>query len=197
MKASKNTFHFGKLTMDWRRLLIQGVITLVMGVFLALASAANPNALILSARGFSWLPVSGMFLFLLGIMGCLEAFFAKEQREVVQNLHVGVMEMVVGGLIVLSISGTVSQLSIMIAAFLLIKGIIRIAFVNKLKLPHKFSTVIGGMVSLFLGTLVFMRWPTAEGWFLSLCLNIEIAFRGWAVISFALWVKKQKADLSE
>jgi len=35
--------------------------------------------------------------------------------------------------------------------------------------------------------------PTAEGWFISFCLNIEIAFRGWAGISFALWVRKQKA----
>ena len=197
MKGSKNMFHFGTLTMDWRRLLIQGVIILVMGILMALASIANPDTLILSARGFSWLPVSGMFLFLLGIIGCLEAFFAKEQREVVQNLHVGVMEMVVGGLIVLSISETVSQLSIMIAAFLLIKGIVRIILVNKLKLPHKFSTIMGGVVSLFLGILVLTEWPTGEGWFVSLCLNIEITFRGWAVISFALWVKKQQVNASE
>lgn len=197
MKGSKKIVHFGTLSMDWRRLLIQGVFILVMGILMALASIANPDTLILSARGFSWLPVSGMFLFLLGVVGCLEAFFAKEQREVVQNLHVGVMEMVVGGLIVLSISETVSQLSIMIAAFLLIKGIVRIVLVNKLKLPHKFSTVIGGVVSLFLGVLVLTEWPTGEGWFVSLCLNIEISFRGWSVISFALWVKKQQINASE
>ncbi len=197
MNELEKSSHFGKLTMDWKRLLTQGIITLVLGVLMALASIANPDALILSARGFSWLPVSGMFLFLLGIIGCLEAFFAKEQREVVQNLHVGVLEMVVGGLTVLSISGTVSRLSIMIAAFLMIKGIIRIAFVNKLKLPHKVSTAIGGIVSLLLGILVFKEWPTAEGWFVSLCLNIEIAFRGWAVISFALWVKKNKTKVND
>ncbi len=197
MNELKKSSHFGKLTMDWRRLLTQGIITLVMGVLMALASIANPDVLILSARGFSWLPVSGMFLLLLGIIGCLEAFFAKEQREVVQNLHVGVLEMVVGGLTVLSISGTVSRLSIMIAAFLMIKGIIRIAFVNKLKLPHKVSTAIGGIVSLLLGILVFKEWPTAEGWFVSFCLNVEIAFRGWAVISFALWVKKNKTKVND
>jgi len=191
---SKKAPPFGKLTLNWKRLLIQGSITLVLGILMALASVANPNAIILSARGFSWLPVSGMLLFILGAIGCMEAFFAKVQREVLQNLHVGVLEMVVGGLTVLSISGDVSRLSIMISAFLMIKGIIRIALVNKLDLPHMLSTAVGGIISLASGIMIFMQW-VEEGWIISLCLNIEIAFRGWAVISFALWVKEKKRDL--
>jgi uncharacterized membrane protein HdeD (DUF308 family) len=46
-------------------------------------------------------------------------------------------------------------------------------------------------VSVILGILICFEWPTNEGWFLSLSLNIEIAFRGWAMIMFSLWLKKK------
>jgi uncharacterized membrane protein HdeD (DUF308 family) len=79
----------------------------------------------------------------------------------------------------------------MISAFLLLRGIVRLAFVFTLKLPHKLSTALAGLVSIVLGILVFMGWPTSAAWFLSLCLSLEITFRGWAGISFALWVKNK------
>lgn len=194
MSESEKSPRLSNLNWGWRRFISQGIIIMFVGTLMALASIVNPDAIILSARGFSWLPVSGMFIMLLGIMGCLEAFFAREQRELLQNLQVGVLDLVVGTLTVLSISGTISRLSIMIAEFLIVRGIVRISLVYALKLPHKLSTIIGGAVSLILGILIFMEWPTTEGWFISLCLNIEIAFRGWAIISFALWVKKQKTN---
>lgn len=191
MNKPKKLFRLRKMKLDWRRFIIQGIIIMFVGALMSLASVVNPDAIILSARGFSWLPASGMFIILLGIIGCFEALFAKEQREFLQNLQVGVLDMVVGTLMILSFAGTLSRLSIMISAFLIVRGIVRIILVYSLKLPYKLSTVTGGVISIILGILVFQEWPTSEGWFISLCLNIEITFRGWAVISFALWVKKQ------
>ena len=66
-----------------------------------------------------------------------------------------------------------------------------------LELPHKISTSMAGVVSIILGFLIFQEWPTPDGWFISLGLNIEIAFRGWTGITFALWVRKQQNSLSE
>ncbi len=192
MHQSTKLFRLGKMNLDWRRFIIQGIIIMFVGMLMSLASIVNPDAIILSARGFSWLPASGMFIILLGILGCFEALFAKEQRELLQNLQVGVLDLVVGTLMILSFSGTISRLSIMISAFLIVRGIVRIILVYSLKLPYKLSTVTGGVLSIILGILVFQEWPTPEGWFVSLCLNVEIAFRGWAVIAFSLWLKKQK-----
>jgi uncharacterized membrane protein HdeD (DUF308 family) len=193
MRLLKKLSQFEGFDMDWRRLIAQGVITLLAGVFIGSISALSPDIMVFQIRGFSLLPVSGMFLLALGLLECLDAFVAKSQRDVVQNLQVGVLDTVVGALTILSISGNVSRLSMMISAFLIVRGLVRIIFVFSLKLPHKISTAIGGLVSVILGVLVFQEWPTAEGWFVSLCLSVEIAFRGWAGISFALWVKKQKA----
>lgn len=192
MRLLEKISHFEGFEADWRRLMIQGVSILFAGCFMALASALNPGAVVLAAREFSWLPVSGIFILALGILECIDAFFAKHQRDFTQNLQVGVFDFVVGGLIIFSVSGTVSRLSMLIAAFLIVRGMVRIGFVYSLDLPNKYSTALGGLVSVILGILIFQQWPTDQGWFVSLCLNIEIAFRGWAGISFALWIKKQK-----
>ncbi|MCK4842347.1 MAG: hypothetical protein KAT04_10795 [Methylococcales bacterium] len=183
---------FEGFEMDWRRLIIQGLVIMLAGGFMALASVINSDALILSARGFSWLPASGIFILSLGLLECLDAFLAKEQRDVLQNLQVGVLDVVIGGLIICSISGEVIRLSVMISAFLIVRGIVRLALVFALSLPHKISNSFGGIVSITLGILIFLEWPTLEGWFFSLSLNIEIFFRGWAGVSFALWVREQK-----
>ncbi len=192
MRLLEKLSQFEGFDMDWRRLIVQGVITLMVGVFIGAISALSPDIMVFHIRGFSLLPLSGLFLLMLGLLECLDAFLAKTQRDVIQNLQVGVLDAVIGTLTILSVSGNVSRLSMMISAFLIVRGIVRIIFVFSLKLPNKVSTAIGGLVSVILGILVFQEWPTAEGWFVSMCLSIEIAFRGWAGISFALWVKKQK-----
>lgn len=197
MNALSKLLHFEGFEKDWRRLMIQGILILFAGVFMALASVVNPDAIILSARQFSWLPVAGMFILALGIFECLKAIVAKEPLDVVQNLQVGVLDLVVGGLTVLSVSTTVNRLSMMIAAFLLVRGIVRIVFVYFLNLPHKFTTIVGGLVSIVLGILIYKQWPVDEGWFVSFGLSTEIAFRGWAGISFALWIKQQQTVVNE
>ena len=197
MRLLEKMSRFEGFETDWRRLVTQGFVIMFVGVFLALASVINPDAIILSARGFSWLPVSGMFILSMGLLECLDAFLAKKQRDVVHNLQVGALDAVVGAMIILGISGTISRLSMMIAAFLMVRGIVRIILAYAFKLPHKLSTSLGGGISIILGILVFQEWPITEGWFVSLCLNVEIACRGWAGISFALWVRKQKIEKKE
>ena len=48
---------------------------------MTLASLVKPDIVILSAKGFSWLPISGMLIMSLGVLECLDAFLAKEQRD--------------------------------------------------------------------------------------------------------------------
>ncbi len=154
MNFLKKMSRFEGFEHDWRRLMVQGLIILLVGILLALASTVNSDAIILSAREFSWLPVSGLFIFLLGLMEFVQSFLAKHQRDSVQNLQVGVLDAVIGAMIVLSISGDFSRLSLMISAFLIVRGIVRIVFVFTLKLPHKVSTAMGGGLSIILKTSV-------------------------------------------
>jgi uncharacterized membrane protein HdeD (DUF308 family) len=135
-----------------------------------------------------------MVILSLGLLECLDAALAKETRDFLQNLQVGVLDAVVGSLIILSVTEEPSRFSMMIAAFLIVRGLVRITLVYALRLPHTLSTSLGGLLSIIMGALIWLEWPTGEGWFISLGLNAEIAVRGWAMMTFALWVKMQKTD---
>ena len=50
---------FTQLGIDARRLLIRGVALLFCGAALASASLLNPNATLMHAKEFSWLPAAG------------------------------------------------------------------------------------------------------------------------------------------
>jgi uncharacterized membrane protein HdeD (DUF308 family) len=193
MRHIENSFQEKIIAISWKRLLVQGVIIMLLGQILSLSSLLKTDTVIMSARGFSWLPAGGLVIFILGLQECLEAFFAKDSREFHQNLQVGILDTVVGGLIVFSVSDEPQRLSLMIAAFLITRGAVRIALVQALRLPHIVSTSLCGIVSIISGILICFEWPANEGWFLSLCLNLEIAFRGWAIIMFGLWVKKRNS----
>lgn len=193
MPLLEQLLRFERFDLGWRRLLLQGAVILLLGATLTLASAFRSDGIILFARDLSWLPASAVVILSLGILECFDAFLAKEPRDFFQNLQVGVLDAVVGGLIFLSVAEPPARLSLMIAAFLMVRGIVRIVLVNTLRLPSALSTSVCGLASIVMGLLIWLEWPTAAGWFLALCLNVEIAFRGWAIMVFALWVRRQNA----
>lgn len=181
--------------MDWRRVIAQGIVITLMGVSLVLVCALRPNVIILSAKELSWLPASGMVVLALGLVECLDAFLAKETRDFLQNLQVGVLDTVIGALIIFSVAEEPARFSLMIASYLIARGIVRITLIYAMQLPRAHLTSIGGFLSIIMGFMIWFGWPSTAGWFLSLCLNIEIAVRGWGVIIFALWLKeKEKED---
>lgn len=184
-----------RIHMSWWRLLLQGVVILVAGVSLTILGILGPEVIVMHAHGLSFLPFSGIVILSLGLLECFDALTAKEQRDFLQNLQVGSLDAVVGGLILFNPLAGAERFNLMIVAFLMTRGIARIALCLALQLPHAVSTILGGMIAVAMGFLIWSEWPTGEGWFLALCLNIEIAFRGWAMMMFALWVRKRNAEM--
>ena len=185
-----------RFKMNWQRLLMQGFIILLIGLILALASLVKPNAVVMSARFFSWLPLCGIVILALGILECLDAYLAKEQRDFFQNLQVGVLDSIIGLLITLSVAESPMRLSMMIAAFLIVRGIVRMVLVYTLNLPQKLLTLFCGGVTIIMGMILWQQWFITAGWFISFCLSIEILFRGWAMMMFAFWVRNHQNNLN-
>lgn len=180
-----------RFEINWQRLFVQGLLILLTGVTFSFASIVKSDAVIMSARFFSWLPVCGMIIMALGILECLDALFAREMRDFIQRLHVGILDAVVGVFLVLGVSETPDKLSLMIAVYLLVRSLVRMILAYALRLPQAPVTVLFGVTCIMLGLMVWLGWPTKEGWFFALCLSIEIAFRGIAMMLFAFWVKEQ------
>lgn len=183
---------FERFGTDWRRLLARGAVMLFAGVTLVLAALFNPDAVVLYARGFSWLPAAALVVLAVGLLECFDAAIAREQRDFLMHLQNGVLDGVVGGMIVFGTDVDPARLSLLIAGFLMVKGILRTILAQAAQVPHRISTLIGAGVSLLLGLLIWGEWPSPAAWFLAFALSAEIGFRGWALMMFAFWVRARK-----
>ena len=174
---------------DWRRLLIRGSLMLFIGVALVAGTLFKHDVIIFQVRDFSWLPVCGIVVLAVGFLECFDAATAKELGDFFLNLQTGVLDVVVGGLILFSIGGDPARLSLLIAAFLIVKGIFRLTLAAVTQLPNRVSTSVGAVLSIIFGMLIWLEWPSSAGWFLAFCLSAEIGLRGWAILMFSFWVK--------
>jgi len=172
--------------------LIRGSLMLLIGVGLVVATVFKHDVIIMQVRDFSWLPVCGFVVLAVGLLECFDAFIAKDLGDFFLNLQNGVLDVVVAGLIIFSIGDDPARLSLLITAFLIVKGIFRITLAYATQIPNIVSTSVGAGISIILGLLIWLEWPSSAGWFLAFCLSAEIGLRGWALIMFAFWIKAQK-----
>jgi uncharacterized membrane protein HdeD (DUF308 family) len=183
---------FSHLGTDWRRVLTRGVLMLFIGVTLIAFTLFKPDVMLFHARDTSWLPICGFALLAVGLLECFDALIAKELKDFFLNLQNGILDVVVASLLMLSSGDDPQRLSLLIAAFLIIKGAFRIMLSYAINSANITATRIGSGVSILLGLLIWMQWPSSAGWFLAFCLSVEIALRGWAVITLALWLQTQQ-----
>jgi len=196
MKSLTN-IHYRRYEVNWLRLSVQGFLLLLTGLTFAFASALKSDAVVMNARLFSWLPACGIILASLGILGCLDAIFAKEPGVFAHKVHNGVLDTVVGMLIIMGISVPPERLCSLIAGFLLIRGMTRLAMAYALGYRQIYLTLLSGLVPILLGSMVYLGLPTSEGWFLSLSLSLEITTRGFAMMVFGFWVRgRQDVEVS-
>ncbi|MBS1213772.1 MAG: hypothetical protein H6R26_2389, partial [Proteobacteria bacterium] len=95
-------------------------------------------------------------------------------------------------LIIFGIGGHPDRLSLLLVGYLIVKATIRIVLVYATQLPQRSPAMLGAAVSIVLGLLMWVQWPTSAAWFLAFCLSADIAVRGWSQIMFAFWLRSQK-----
>jgi uncharacterized membrane protein HdeD (DUF308 family) len=177
---------------SWWRYLIRGVVMLVSGAILILLTIFKPDVMLFHARDMSWLPLCGFAVLAVGFLECFDAFMTKESKDFFLNLQNALLDVVVAGLLVFSSGDDPSKVSLLIAAFMIIKGSYRIILSYAIQNSNVTFARMGAGVSMVLGLLIWMQWPTSAAWFLAFCLSTEIGLRGVGIITFALWLKSQQ-----
>jgi len=145
-------------------------------------------------ENFSWVPVAGVLVFLVGVFRCIDALSTVTAQGFLVNMQGGILDIVVGFLVLFSISGQPDDLHLLIVGYLLSQGIYRNILLSVAKIPNPLSNRITGFISIILGILIWIDWPTSATWFLALSLSVDVCFRGWALIVLASSLKKQSVD---
>jgi uncharacterized membrane protein HdeD (DUF308 family) len=167
------------LRRNWGWLLAWGVALIVIG---SLAIGFSFSATLGTVLAFGVLSMAG------GVAEIVGSFWARQWGGLVLKLLAGVLYIVVGLLMVAHPIGAAAGLTLMIAAALLISGLLRII----VAVIHRFSgwpwVVLNGVITLVLGVMIWRQWPESALWVIGLFLGIDLVFSGfsWVMLAFAV-----------
>jgi len=165
---------------------------LIVGTLISIGSIISSDVGILSSTN-SWIPIASLVLILIGFLGAFDTYISRHTSSFLINLQISILDTVFGLVLFFGLSYSAANLSILIATFVIIKGLFRVISGYMEESFDSKSTMAGGATSLLFGSIIWGQWPfEASTIFLSLCLSVEIAFRGWASIQLAKYLRSLK-----
>jgi uncharacterized membrane protein HdeD (DUF308 family) len=104
------------------------------------------------------------------------------------HLLIGLFYVVVGMLIVDAPADALATLTLLVAAFLMVSGIFRIASALNLRFNNWGWVLMNGIITLLLGVLIYRQWPASAEIAIGLFIGIEMIFNGitWTALGMGL-----------
>jgi uncharacterized membrane protein HdeD (DUF308 family) len=176
------------LQKGWGWLLGLGILLSVLGLLLIAAPALGTLAIDL---------LVGWFLIIGGIAQAVHAFMEKAWRGFLLELLSGVLYLVVGILLVFYPLAGAQALTLFLAAFLLVEGVVRIAMAMRVRPAQGWGWLLfGGIVTVILGILIWMQWPASALWVIGLLVGINLLFTGWSLTMMAIALRAHEGRVA-
>jgi uncharacterized membrane protein HdeD (DUF308 family) len=133
----------------------------------------------------------GALLLVAGVFQVVHAFMDREWGGFALHLIVGILY-VIGGLLLMDepLEGSV-VITILVAAALIIGGVLRIAIgVQHRHMPGWGLLLAGGVISLLVGVMLYLMLPWSGLWVVGTLIAVELIFHGVSWIQFGLTLRK-------
>jgi uncharacterized membrane protein HdeD (DUF308 family) len=168
------------LRQRWWVLLLLGIGLIVIGMIAIVEAYFFTDALIF------WFGI----LFLAGaILQVVSALMARRWRGFFVHLLTAILYLVAGVLMIHHPGKAAAVLTLMIAAVLLVGGVLRIVISMIERFPHWGWVLLNGIVTFWLGALILEQWPDSGEWVIGLFVGIEMLFAGWSSVMLALGIR--------
>jgi len=165
----------------WFWYLLFGVVLVLLGVA---AFADVMVASIASITILGWLIIgSGLFQLIL-------AFRVRNWSGFFLHLMGGVLEIIVGLLVVAAPVTAALAITLLLAVYLLVEGLFRMIASMLMRFPGSGWGVLGGLISFLLGLLLWRQWPGSGLRFIGICIGVALLMHGMSWIVFALNLRK-------
>jgi uncharacterized membrane protein HdeD (DUF308 family) len=132
--------------------------------------------------------VLGAILLVGGVVQIASAFAAKNAGSIVLLLLSGILEIVVG-LMLLGHPGIGAlTVTLFISMLLTFGGTFRLVSAIILKVPHLGWTVLSAVITILLGIMLWLQWPFSALWFIGFAVGVSFVFQGaaWTSLAFKL-----------
>jgi uncharacterized membrane protein HdeD (DUF308 family) len=168
--------------------ILWGVLLIVFGmvaVGMPLLAAVAVSALV------AWLIV------LAGIVHLMLAFRVHGAGNMIWKMLVGIAYVAFGAYLILHPLLNVVSLTLLLASLFLIEGILNIVLYVKMRPIHGSSwLLIDGIITLLLGLMIYMQWPSSSAWAIGTLVGISMIFSGVARVMMSLAVRKGAGEIS-
>jgi uncharacterized membrane protein HdeD (DUF308 family) len=161
--------------------LVLGIALVALGVF---ALGDTILVTLVSVVFLGWL------LILSAIFQAVHWLRGREERHFL-DLLAFVLDFVVGVILLSNPAGGALAITLVLAVFFLVGGLMRLFGAFSSEGPHRAWAILDGAVSALLGILLWVHWPSSALWFVGFAIGVGLIFRGWTWIMLALWLRRR------
>jgi len=157
------------LTANWAWFVAVGVVLVVLGL---IALGAVVTTTLATAVAI------GVVLLISGFGETIAALFAQAWGGFFAGLLSGVLSIVVGVFFLRAPVDALLALTLLVACLLLVGGLFKIATMLRERFATGQWVLMGGVIDVVLGVLIWRQWPASALWVLGMFLGISLILRG-------------------
>ena len=163
------------------QLIGMGVVLVILGVLAIVAP-------LLAGMAIAYL-VGGVVL-VAGLTELAHAFRARSWGVGLAGALVGALAILAGMLMIAHPLFNLKFLTLLLAAFFIVEGIISIVMALQMKgINGAGWTLFGGVMSLVLGALIWAQWPLSGAWAVGILVGVRFLCTGWGMIALGQMAK--------
>jgi uncharacterized membrane protein HdeD (DUF308 family) len=174
----------------WGWFLALGIAMVALGTF-AISWACVVSLTVATIWLFGFLMLAS------GISEIVNSFWVGRWSGMLVHLLIGMLYSIVGLMMIDQPEVSAIRLTLLVAIFLLVSGLLRVVFAVSERFPGWGWVLLNGAVTMFLGLVIYKQWPASGLWAIGLFVGIDLILNGWAWIMLALAVRKGPKLIAE
>ncbi len=173
---------FGEVSRNWGWLLALGILFVILGT---IGLGMTFTLTVASVLFF------GVLMLIGGGAQLVQAFQDKGWKSVIWHVLIALLYIGAGIIVVRNPVGASLLLTAMLAGALVAVGVVRIIMAFQLRGDSGWVwLLLGGIVTLLLGLMIFSKWPVSGLWVIGLFVAIEMIVNGWSYVAIALAARR-------
>ncbi len=167
---------------------VWGIALIVLGML----AVGSPFLAAVAVNAFiAWLIV------LAGVVHLTVAFHTREAGSLIWRLLVGLAYVCLGAYLLARPALGVASLTLVLASLFLVEGILNIVHFFRVRSVQASSwLLIDGIVTLFLGLLIYAQWPSSSAWAIGTLVGVSMIISGVTRVMLSLAVRKATDTIS-
>lgn len=164
---------------DWGWYVALGILLILVGIYAIWAEGVATLASVFAL---------GIVLVIAGIGQLVAAFMARGAGHVIMLLLVGVLDVIVGLMLLEHPVAGALVVTLLLAALLVFGGVFRFVTALWMQFPSYGWVAVSGLLSTVLGILLWVQWPVSAIWFIGFAVGVNFIFAGvsWTWLGWRL-----------